>query len=146
MTDRELMQQALEALAWCFRNTVYADPDGTIAALRERLAQPEQEPAAYVRDQDNPSYMFTSPPRQERQEPVAKICHDLPGHIGWNPKLPHLPDEGTPLYTAPQPRQWVGLTEEEVVQVLGNVRESVSGNVFLAFARAIEAKLQEKNT
>lgn len=30
------------------------------------------------------------------------------------------------------------LTEEEIVQLLGNVRESISGNVFLAFARAIE--------
>ena len=43
MTDRELMQQALDALGW----TDEWRPDGlkeqTIAALRERLAQPEQE-------------------------------------------------------------------------------------------------------
>ena len=44
MTDREIMQQALEAL------TVYDGTNGegkrkrVLAALRSRLAQPEQEP------------------------------------------------------------------------------------------------------
>jgi hypothetical protein len=37
---------------------------------------------------------------QPAQEPVAKVCHDLDGHIGWNPKLTQLPDEGTPLYAS----------------------------------------------
>ena len=36
-----------------------------------------------------------------QQEPVAKVCHDLDGHIGWNPNLRQLPDEGTALYTSP---------------------------------------------
>ena len=50
MTDRELMQQALEALC-CVRDMV-AHPDNLdfidkhTAALRERLAQPEMEPCA----------------------------------------------------------------------------------------------------
>jgi hypothetical protein len=52
MTDRELMQQALEALikAHPYSNS-NKDLDGhseAIAALRERLAQPEQEPVAWV--------------------------------------------------------------------------------------------------
>ena len=42
-------------------------------------------------------------------------------------------------------RPWVGLTDEEIIQVLGNVREQLDGNVFGAFAKAIEAKLKEKN-
>ena len=51
MTDRELMQQALEALikAHPYSNS-NKDLDGhseAIAALRERLAQPEQEPVAW---------------------------------------------------------------------------------------------------
>lgn len=37
----------------------------------------------------------------EQQEPVAKVCHDLDGHIGWNPNLRQLPDEGAALYTSP---------------------------------------------
>ena len=51
MTDRELMQQALEALikAHPYSNS-NKDLDGhseAITALRERLAQPEQEPVAW---------------------------------------------------------------------------------------------------
>lgn len=55
MTDRELMQQALEALTCsgedddpghrCTHCDDYVDRNGTLrAALRDRLAQPEQEP------------------------------------------------------------------------------------------------------
>ena len=52
MTDREIMQQALEALikAHPYSNS-NKDLDGhseAITALRERLAQPEQEPVAWV--------------------------------------------------------------------------------------------------
>jgi len=52
MTDREAMQQALDALikAHPYSNS-NKDLDGhseAIAALRERLAQPEQEPVAWV--------------------------------------------------------------------------------------------------
>ena len=38
---------------------------------------------------------------EAQQEPVAKVCHDLDGHIGWNPNLRQLPDEGAALYTSP---------------------------------------------
>lgn len=48
MTDRELMQQALEALEKTTANTISqaARIQEAIDALRERLAQPEQEPVA----------------------------------------------------------------------------------------------------
>ena len=51
---------------------------------------------------------------------------------------------GTPL---PWDREelWVGLTEEEINEVLGgDIRDEPSGE--LRFIRAIEAKLKEKNT
>ena len=39
---------------------------------------------------------------QTEQEPVAKVCHDLPGHIGWNPcvAVNEIP-EGMPMFSAP---------------------------------------------
>jgi Fe-S-cluster containining protein len=47
MTDRELMQQALNALKVmrpaCFAETTLKAADTAINALRDRLAQPEQE-------------------------------------------------------------------------------------------------------
>jgi hypothetical protein len=47
-----------------------------------------------------------------------------------------------PLYTAPS-KQWVGLTDEEVSEVIDNVLE---GGGWLDVARAIEQALKEKNT
>ena len=42
-------------------------------------------------------------------------------------------------------RQWVGLTEDEINEVLdGDIRDEPSGA--LEFVRAIEAKLKDKNT
>ena len=51
-------------------------------------------------------------------------------------------------YLSTTPPQRKPLTDEEVVEVLGNLRERITGNVFLAFARAIEAAhgIKEKNT
>jgi hypothetical protein len=45
MTDRELMQQAVEALEEGLTSKQWRE---LITALRERLAQPEQEPIAWV--------------------------------------------------------------------------------------------------
>ena len=49
MTDRELLKQVLEALVAAYQGK---DKTGqvteAITALRERLAQPEQEPVLYV--------------------------------------------------------------------------------------------------
>jgi len=49
-------------------------------------------------------------------------------------------DYTVPLYTAPQQRPWVGLTDEEISAT------SKGHIVRNTFARAIEAKLKEKNT
>lgn len=60
----------------------------------------------------------------------------------WRNKAYEL--SGTPL---PWDREelWVGLTEEEINEVLGgDIRDEPSGE--LRFIRAIEAKLKEKNT
>jgi hypothetical protein len=47
----------------------------------------------------------------------------------------------TPLFAAPPKREWVGLTDEEIKQCIDS-----RGGFVEDFARAIEAKLKEKNT
>jgi hypothetical protein len=47
MTDRELMQQALDALEEGLTSKQWRE---LITALRERLAQPEQEPVAWANE------------------------------------------------------------------------------------------------
>ena len=52
----------------------------------------------------------------------------------------------SPLYTAPLKKEWVGLTDEEVSEIID--REIGFNSCWgpeEAFARAIEAKLKEKN-
>ena len=44
MTDRDLMQQALEALETADESTFWLKQESIVKAIRERLAQPEQEP------------------------------------------------------------------------------------------------------
>ena len=128
MTDRELMQQALDALRT--RTTIGHEAwqacEDAITALRERLAQPEQEP-------------------------VAPKCGAIIEVFGkdWRLEYLSLPVGKHKLYTqqynytAPQPRQWQGLTDEEQNQVAWSCG-AMSAD-WLEFARAIEAKLREKN-
>jgi len=58
--------------------------------------------------------------------------------------------EGTKLYTKPQTKEWVGLTEYDIKGVLGLseswVGEDCSIPDMIGFAKAIDAKLKEKNT
>ncbi len=87
MTDREVMKMALEALE------AHADfgmkADKAIHALRQALAQPEQEPVAWIKpDKENSGFLIT-----------------LYEENGW-----------TPLYTAPPSKPWVDLTNDEAAE------------------------------
>jgi uncharacterized UPF0160 family protein len=77
----------------------------------------------------------------EKQEPVAWFEYNpdleawfLAYHPNTNPKV-----KTRPLYTAPPQREWVGLTDEEVSETL------TEHHGWQQFAKAIEAKLKEKN-
>jgi hypothetical protein len=45
---------------------------------------------------------------------------------------------------AQQPRPWVGLEAEEILDLFD--RNNVYGSKWIEFARAVEAKLKERNT
>jgi hypothetical protein len=78
------------------------------------------------------------------QEPAAWLCENAVGHKYFRWKKPTSHYKPIPLYTAPT-KQWVGLTDEEISEVLGSdIYQEHSGE--LKFIRAIEAKLREKNT
>lgn len=141
MTDRELMQMALDAL-----NNFDKGNHGMrwqvpiIKALRSRLLQPE--PAECDGGQCGiGGYCKQCPKTQPEQEPVAWISHNAGLYHG-------KPDESLnplPLYTAPPQREWQGLTNEEYEAM---AEQCVTNCYFdtLKYAKAIEAKLKEKNT
>ena len=61
-----------------------------------------------------------------------------------------LDDTSLPLYIAPSKREWVGLTDEEIQDLsFSSEKFDASHSEWFdrwGFARAIEAKLKEKNT
>jgi hypothetical protein len=142
------MQQVLEALESVtghFTRTpstlrdseVRGEAHKAITALRERLTQPEQEPVdsaekaeAYL---DARLWEFID---MAAAWPEAKPDPRIWGHVMvYAPKQPSKP--------------WVGLTDEEI-QDLGYLSEKfdASNSEWFdrwGFARAIEAKLKEKN-
>jgi hypothetical protein len=84
----------------------------------------------------------------EKQKPYAYI-YETNGQFGVHQSLRHeqyngrYPDKTIPVYTSPPKREWVGLTQEDIDIAFDDTQE---GGGFDDFARAIEAKLKEKNT
>ena len=126
--NREVMKQALDFLEALQGGCTDSD-DGTveaitvhcpeiIVALRAALDAPEPEPVAW-RYRGN---LHEFDPSDWAEGPV------------------------TPLYLAP--REWQGLTDEELKAVFEQNWDSESErpSVPFAYERAIEAKLKEKNT
>ena len=169
MTDRELMQDALDAL-----NNFDKGNHGMrwqvplIKALRARLAQPE--PAQCDGGQCGIGGYCKQCPKTKSDVPetafgeIKPVLYQVRGRPNWDTepkwgewkfctepvandykKTPVLHDweyQVRSLYTTPPQREWVGLTDEEVV-----VR--ANAEVFAeAFARGVawaEIKLKEKN-
>jgi len=132
----EAMKQALDALEDTHYRIIRAglfDQDllnrnFTVAtALRERLAQPEQEPVAWAMDYDIESVLsgFST----SLMGTAMRIESAFPKH---RVKL---------LYTTPPQRPWVGLTDEELNQICNSL--DYYGDRGLV--QLIESKLKEKN-
>ena len=116
------LRKAAEMALKVLENPWKAKPDGvadSIIALRQALAQPEQEPYGYFRyDMSLDAWV------QNRED-----------------------TKGIAFYTAPLKKEWVGLTDEEVgtLTVFDGLHH-VETPLLADFARAVEAKLKEKNT
>lgn len=78
---------------------------------------------------------------QPELEPVAWFDKEMNG-LKWKDGLLNCDFyDSQPFYTAPPKKEWVGLTDEEVWH-MSQFNCGTRGE----FARAIEAKLKEKNT
>lgn len=100
-----------------------------IAALREALAQDQFASSGKEINQDPVAWMFVNTDGECEQIEYGELFDD-PGV--------------TPLYTAPPQREWQGLTDDEVAEVIsGNFSER---NYWVKISRAIEQALKEKNT
>ena len=130
--SRELMQQALEKLEFfAHMKSVSEDTTKLITALRQALV-----------DADDISL--------ESVDETVKSEHALTQATGqWNP-LEHALTQATgqwnPLCTAPQKREWVGLTEEDLFDIaIVNFGEP-DLQLFIEMGKLVQEELKEKNT
>ena len=130
MSDlRKAAEMALEAL----RNAevVYMEQLNAMYALQEALAQPEQEPVAWVE-------CAVIPWLQSKDTNVYAMT-----------KLHRIPNEhyDTPLYTAPPKREWVGLTQDDKNELFNNWWNKNQSFPFRLnkLIEDTEEKLKEKN-
>jgi hypothetical protein len=94
------------------------------------VVQQEQEPVAWSPSLTYPNYekervWLNGKPRQEDVEYWSENGNGI-----------------TYVYTAPPRREWQGLRNKEIVQI---VTDNLTGGDWVDVARAIEAKLKEKN-
>ena len=111
MTDRKLMQQALEAL-----ETLTVDAKTT--------------PNAYEAQRQAITALRAAIEQAHDWDEVEALRASLREHMAEIRRL----------------RQWQGLTDDEIVLIYSECAASTHQTDDLSYARAIEAKLQEKNT
>jgi hypothetical protein len=104
-----------------------------------RMAQPEQEPVAWMHVMDNTEGIKANGKgivsiTQKRKHPFGKPGVDF---------SKSYPVTSTPLYTTPPQRTWVGLADKEAMQIC--VDCGCLSEDWLVLLDAIEAKLKEKN-
>ena len=138
MTKDEALKLALEALEACNRTDMKKVNDA-ITALKAALAQPERLAELGWQEIDCPicgggARAFPKP----EQEPVAIALNTgTKQGVKWLKNVEH----GESLYTNP-PAQRKPLTDEEIAKEFYKFE---SAGAWYQFARAIEAKLKEKN-
>ena len=148
--EREALKLALEALEEAKLHIWLGDEKGvsanikchqTITAIKEALAQPEQEPVAKV--------VRTAPERIwldlgfDPSDEDEISFGDLVDATWSNDNATGYGIEYVRADTTPPQRTWVGLTDEEIQTMWQNTSPYYDHQ---DFALAIEAKLKEKNT
>ena len=121
---RTAAKQALELLQSAHVATALVWPrHDCVEALKAALEQPEQEPVAWV----NPDHLQGL----------------TLGHYGYAEIYTDESQGRVPLYTAPARREWRGLTEEAVIELLHSC--DWRGMHLAVLVRAVEAALKERN-
>jgi hypothetical protein len=77
------------------------------------------------------------------QEPVAYLCSPDENGLFGLPTSDNTCKDCFPVYRLPLQRPWVGLTDDAEIFAISNTMPYADR---FEFARAIEAKLKEKNT
>lgn len=161
------LRQALEQEPWDTTDMAYRpgglsmeqEHESRITSLEVRVAKlekPMTEHEKQLMAGQRSLLRTTEPPKQPEQNPVAYLYHDTVSAEFANPltdstllvlacdRKPNGRNE-TPLYTASPKREWKGMTDKEMRHIRNQFAWNIAPEYFSVFARAIEAKLKEKN-
>ena len=147
MTDlRKAAEMALEALEMFCEHGAILRPLETKEALRQALAQPEQEPVVYL-DEGLGAFYW---PNQYKKGVGFTPLYAVPPHRWSNVTDDCLMEEvrrrGFVIRDAQVGKKWVGLTDEEIYDYADKFLYQHGSNYGIkSFGKAIEAKLKEKN-
>jgi len=104
------------------------------AAIKEALAQPEQEPVDFATLLREAEEIVQSKPTWKRFIDGTPLANDI---AVWMAVFA----QDVARRTSPPQRTWVGLTDEEMSEIAAQGHQR-----WKEFAEAFEAKLKEKNT
>jgi len=138
---QEALKLALEALAvrfsegWHEGIKIDASDIMLLSEAAQALAQ-EQEPVAWRTFDGEGQYEYRA--YEENESYADEWDKRNPNHKGWV----------DPLYTHPPQRTWVGIEGEEIRNLWEEATKPDRSTMTMvtSFARALEAKLKEKNT
>jgi hypothetical protein len=155
MTDRELMQQALDALfnlRWAAserdkKNRIrqfdeFMDgSDEAIEALRARLAQPEPEPVVWADkyDIEREGHDFWVSRQANAGVPLYTVPPQQHSEQWWKHEVSNAWAEG--YEKGRLQREWIGLTDEDKREIINETEPEDRGYVMAL----VEAKLKGKN-
>jgi hypothetical protein len=135
---RQAAQQALEALEQCGLDDThrsYEFEHVARIALRAALAQQEQEPVAWVELLKDAEQIVRSKPLWKKFIDGTPLANDI---AVWMADFAQK-------HAHPPRREWQSLSEEETRRLSIDCYDGLLTDPLILFARAIEAKLKEKN-
>ena len=85
---------------------------------------------------------------QQKAEPVAYLCENAVGHKYFRWKKPSSTYKPIALYTASPQREWVGLTDEEMSDIVADIDADFGDLLWkvVCLTKIIQAELKERNT
>jgi hypothetical protein len=132
---KEALKLALEALKTIDEAMPFPVAKLAQAAIKEALAQPEQEPVDFATLLREAEEIVQSKPTWKRFIDGTPLSNDIEVWMA-------VFAQDVARRTSPPQRPWVGLTDEEI----NKTHETKVWDARRSYARAIEAKLKDKNT
>jgi hypothetical protein len=143
--SRELMKLALEELQNA-RDHIYLLPENEQPLTEEQILNRISAAITVLHQEVYRDANDKSQKCAGKQEPVAWMHTTGTGHVYFRKKPQDKVFNPQPVYTTPPKREWVGLTDDVVFELADtNLYEGGKNFGVLAFAKAIEQALKEKN-